>query len=167
MLSADEVRELLGLKPLLPEGGYFREAYRSAERLAGDALPERYVGARSLSTAIYFLLTPDTFSALHRLRSTEIYHFYMGDPVQLLTLWPDGSVRTFTLGTDLLRGMRPLVTVPRDVWQGSRLTSGGSFALLGTTMCPGFELADYEQGDRATLLAAYPRARDGILALTR
>jgi predicted cupin superfamily sugar epimerase len=84
-------------------------------------LPSRYKGVRLFGTAIYYLLTPETFSAMHRLPSDEIFHFYIGDPVEMLQLWPDGSIRVLILGSDILNGMQPQVVVPRGVWQGAKL----------------------------------------------
>lgn len=167
MITADQVKALLHLAPHPAEGGYFAETYRSEEYMAAGALPARYAGPRSLGTAIYYLLTPDTFSAMHRLTSDEVFHFYLGDPVEMLHLFRDGSGHVVTLGADLLTGMRPQVVVPRGVWQGSRLVPGGRFALLGTTVAPGFDFADYEHGRRDHLLQAYPAFRQTILALTR
>jgi predicted cupin superfamily sugar epimerase len=167
MITADQVKTLLRLAPHPAEGGFFTETYRSEERVAGGALPVRYGGPRALGTAIYYLLTPDTFSAMHRLASDEIFHFYLGDPVEMLHLFPDGSGHVVTLGPDLLKGMRPQVVVPRGVWQGLRLVPGGCFALLGTTVAPGFDLADYEHAGRDHLLPQYPAFRHSILALTR
>jgi hypothetical protein len=158
---------MLGLKPLPQEGGFFAESYRSGEKLAGNSLPARYSGDRSFGTAIYFLLTPDTFSAVHKLATDEIYHFYLGDPVELLLLGNDGSGEVVTIGTDLDRGMKPQFTVPRGAWQGSRLKIGGAFALLGTTMAPGFEFADLELARRETLLASHPAFSALIRHLTR
>src|ERR1700688_4340150 len=120
-MDIDKLKQVLDLKPLPGEGGYFAESYRSAERLARKCLPERYTGDRSVGTAIYFLLTPETFSALHRLLSDEVYHFYLGDPVELLCLREDGSGEVLAMGTDLDFGMRPQIAVPRGAWQGSRL----------------------------------------------
>lgn len=157
----------LGLAPHPREGGWFVETYRSDERIARDVLPERYGADRALGTAIYYLLTPATFSEMHRLASDEIFHFYLGDPVEMLLLRPDGSGEAILLGPDLAAGMRPQVAVPRGVWQGARLREGGRFALLGTTVAPGFEYADYETGARADLLAAHPAHAPRIVALTR
>jgi predicted cupin superfamily sugar epimerase len=165
-VTADEIIACLGLRPLPIEGGYYRETFRADEQLAAPGLPARYPGARSLSTAIYYLLTPDTCSALHRLRSDEIYHFYLGDPVELLLLFPDGRGERHRLGTDLRAGERPQLLAPRGAWQGSRLLPGGRVALLGTTVSPGFELADFEAGARAQLLVAYPSFRAEIEALS-
>ena len=165
-MTAEELKRLLNLSPLPVEGGYFAEAYRSPEVLSPAALPSRYSGDRNLSTAIYFLLTPDTFSAMHRLKSDEIYHFYLGDPVTMLILHSGGKSEVVTLGQDIEAGQRVQFLVPRQSWQGSRLQSGGMFALMGTTMSPGFDMADFELGDRQTLLAAYPGRRRLIERLT-
>jgi len=167
MLTAEEIIALLGLEPHPREGGFFAETYRATERVAPGGLPERYGDARCFGTAIYYLLTPDTCSPLHRLASDEIFHFYLGDPVEMLCLAPDGSGRTLLLGADVTAGQRPQVVVPRGVWQGARLVAGGAWALLGTTVAPGFEYQDYEDGDRAVLLAAYPGFAAIIRALTR
>jgi predicted cupin superfamily sugar epimerase len=167
MISVEQLKALLRLKPLPIEGGYFAETYRSSETIPHEALPARYDGPRSMGTGIYYLLTPDSFSALHRLRSDEIYHFYLGDPVELLQLWPDGSGRKVLLGANLPEGMYLQTVVPQGVWQGSRLRPGGRFALLGTTMAPGYDLADFEAGRRESLLETHPQFKEAILALTR
>jgi uncharacterized protein len=166
MPTVDELISILHLRPHGTEGGYFAETYRSAEQIPPQALPKGYDGARSAATAIYYLVTPDTVSALHRLKGDEVFHFYAGDPVEMLQLWPDGSVRVLALGIDLAAGMRPQIVVPARVWQGSRLMPGGRYALLGTTMSPGFEYADYEAGRADELVAAYPAERERIQALT-
>lgn len=166
-MTVDELKHLLRLEPLAGEGGCFAETYRARESLPAGALGPGWPGPRSLATAIYYLLTPETFSALHRLRSDELFHFYLGDPVEMLLLLLDGAGRTVRLGTDLAAGMRPQVVVPKGVWQGSRLVPGGIFALLGTTVSPRFDLADYEAGSRQALVAAYPAFRGRIAALTR
>src|SRR5205085_8618727 len=134
-------------------GGYFRETYRSADLLPASALPPHYRAPRWASTAIYYLLTPDTCSALHRLGSDEVFHFYLGSPVRMLQLFPDGQGKELIFGPDLLEGQSVQVVVPRGVWQGSVLEPGGAFALLGCTVAPGFEYADYEGGNRAELMA--------------
>jgi predicted cupin superfamily sugar epimerase len=102
------------------------------------------------------MLTPGTISAMHRVRGDEMFHFYLGDPVEMLELREDGSGETIVLGQDIVTGMKLQHVVRGGVWQGSRLREGGSFALMGTTMAPGFEYEDYETGKRGELIARYP-----------
>lgn len=167
MLTAEAVIARLKLVPHPREGGYFRETYRSPLRIAAGALPAEYAGERSASTAIYYVLTPNTFSEIHRLATDEVFHFYLGDPVEMLQLAPDGRGAVVRLGSDLAAGDLPQVVVPAGVWQGSRLVSGGRFALLGTTVAPGFDFADYTHGQRDNLLADFPDFAELIRALTR
>jgi predicted cupin superfamily sugar epimerase len=166
VLTAREIIERLQLVPLTIEGGYFRETYRSTLTLPAAALPAKYGGDRNVSTAIYYLLTPETFSAIHRVKSDEVFHFYAGDAVEMLQLWPDGSGRTVTIGNDLAAGHEPQVIVPAGVWQGCRLVRGGHWALMGCTVAPGFDYADFELGNRAELLTAYAPYSALITALT-
>lgn len=165
MTTIEELSALLNLQPH-PEGGYFAETYRAPEAIATEALPDRYTMPHVHGTAIYYLLTAETFSALHRLRSDEIFHFYLGDPVEMLQFHPEGKGERILLGAEISAEIRPQVVVPQGVWQGARLVPGGEFALLGCTVAPGFEYVDFEIGDRASLLEAYPDFRDEILALT-
>jgi hypothetical protein len=167
MTSAKEIQELLKLQPLPVEGGYFAETYRSKFTLSQRSLLPGYSGERALSTAIYYMLTPDTFSATHRLKGDEIYHFYLGDPVEMLILKPDGSGETLLMGQGIVSGMRLQHVVRGGSWQGSRLVPGGKFALLGTTMAPGFDPADFELGARKELGAQFPAYAELIAALTR
>lgn len=132
--------QLLGLQPLPLEGGFYRETYCSEDPSA---------------TAIYYLLTPETHSALHRLPGDELYHFYLGDPVEMLIL-EEGKGELRTLGCDIEKGIFPQVLVPGEAWQGSRLKEGGAFALMGTTMSPGFSFDQYEAGDSTKLAREYP-----------
>jgi uncharacterized protein len=167
VLTADDVCRLLKLEPLDVEGGLCAEVYRSTYRLPKQALSPCYSGERSLSTAIYYMLTPETFSAMHRLKGDEVYHFYLGDPVEMLKLRPDGSAEALLLGQNISAGMRLQQVVCGGTWQGSRLAPGGTFALMGTTMAPGFDPADFELGDREKLSAAYPAYAPLIAMLTR
>jgi predicted cupin superfamily sugar epimerase len=155
------------MKSLPGEGGYYVETYRASEKISETALPARYIGERNFSTAILYLLTSDTFSALHRVKSDEVFHFYLGDPVTMLQLHPEGSSEVITLGRDVLNGQRVQVTVPKNSWQGSFLNQGGDFALMGTTIAPGFEFADFEPACREELLKQYPNQRRLIVRLTR
>ena len=167
MLTIDKIKSALNLKSHPLEGGYFTETYRSEEIIPQEGLPPRYKEDRAQATAIYYLLTPDTFSAMHRLASDEIFHFYLGDPVEMLQLYPDGSGKIALIGTDIVNGMSPHIIVPKGVWQGSKLISGGKFALLGTTVSPGFEIADYETGTKDTLARDYPGYKSHIEKLVR
>jgi uncharacterized protein len=161
--------EYLGLEPLPVEGGLYRQSYRSPEELSEGMLPRGCRGAHPMGTAILYLYTtaPDSFSALHALPSDEIYHFYLGDPVELFLLGPEGKSERAMLGQDILGGQLVQRVVPRGAWQGSRLAPGGRFALVGTTMAPGFSDADYRGGEREELLGLYPGEREAILSLTR
>lgn len=161
-MTSKDIISLLQLSPLPIEGGYFRQTWRSNVVLSPGS-------DKSLGTAIYYLLTsdPDCFSALHRLPTDEIYHFYLGDAVEMLLLSDNGAVQRILLGQNLGAGEHVQFVVPAGTWQGSRLVAGGDFALLGTTMAPGFEPADYEPGVRSELTARYPAYAASIQGLTR
>jgi predicted cupin superfamily sugar epimerase len=165
-MTAEEIIALLKLKPHPKEGGFFTETYRAEESIPRSVLPQRYTGPRAFGTSIYYLLAPGTFSAMHRLQSDEIFHFYLGDPVEMLQLSPDGMGKTVVLGSDLQAGMQPQVIVARGIWQGSQLVAGGKFALLGCTVAPGFDFADYEHARRDDLIRSHPQFREKIAALT-
>jgi len=164
MLTVEQIKSLLHLEPLPNEGGFYAETYRSAHTLPQESLAAGYPGNRSLATAIYFLLTPESFSAMHRLRGDETYHFYLGDPVEMLQLKPDGTGEPVLIGPGIASGMRLQHMVQGGCWLGSRLAPGGKFALLGTTMAPGFDPADFELGNREQLSEAYP-AYAALIAL--
>ena len=167
-LSAEEVKKLLGLKPHPREGGWYVRTYEAGEMVAAEAFADgRYASARRTGTAIYYLLEPDTFSEMHRLKSDEVFHFYAGDAVEMLQLREGGRGAVVVIGNDLMRGERPQVVVERGVWQGSRLVAGGKWALLGCTVSPGFEFEDYEMGVREELSAGWPEFAREIAALTR
>ena len=166
-MTANEIKALLNLEPHPREGGWFRQTWRTEEEIPHAALPARYPAARAAGTCIYYLLAPGTFSEMHRLASDEIFHFYYGDPVEMLQLLPDGTGKTVILGSDLSRGQNPQLIVPKNIWQGSRLLPGGQVALLGCTVSPGFDYADYETGHRAELIRDYPKFAELIELLTR
>ncbi len=157
----------LDLEPLVAEGGMFRQTYVSADLLSQAALPERYRGDKPFSTAIYYLLSADprTYSSLHRVPTDEVFHFYLGDPVEMLLLEPGGAAQCIRLGQDVLNGQKVQFVVPAGWWQGSQLLPGGRFALMGTTMAPGFTPEDFEAGDAESLAAAYPEAAELIRSL--
>jgi len=168
-ITAQQVIERLGLEPLAGEGGMFRQTYLAADTVPRAALPSRYPHEKPVGSAIYYLLTdePDSFSALHRLPTDEIYHFYAGDPVEMLLLHPDGRGERVRLGSAFMSGERVQFVVPRGTWQGSRLAPGGRWALLGTTMAPAYTDSDYDGGRRAELAARHPEFAAEIRRLTR
>ncbi len=166
-MTADELKTHLNLAPHPREGGYFVQTWKSEEMIPRSALDPRYSGPRAAGTAIYYLLEPGTFSEMHRLASDEVFHFYLGDPVEMLQLWPDRSSRRVMLGHDLAAGMNVQTVVPENIWQGSRLVSGGRFALLGCTVSPGFDYEDYEAGGGEELIRHWPQERELIRLLTR
>ncbi len=149
----------LGLAPH-PEGGFFRETYR------GSLVVGAPQGKRSASTAIYFLLPAGTFSALHRVRSDEVWHHYDGDPIDLHTLDDAGAHAVTRLGRDVLRGERPQYVVPAGVWQAA-VPLGARFALCGCTVAPGFDFADFEMPTRDALVSRFPALRSVVEKLTR
>jgi hypothetical protein len=118
LANAEKLKSLLDLVPLSIEGGHFSETYRSVEMIPQECLQGRYSGPRTVGTCIYYLLQPSTFSELHRVASDEIFHFYLGDPVEMLQLWPDGSAKQVLIGTDIESGVAPQLVVPHGVWQG-------------------------------------------------
>ena len=169
MPSWEALVERFGLEPLESEGGLFTQTYLSPEGISQGALPGRYSTDKPFGTAILYLLTSqeDSYSALHQLPTDEIHHFYLGDPVELLLLFPDLLTEHIMLGHDVLNGQEVQHLVPRGVWQGSRLRPGGRFALMGMTMAPGFTSADYRGGNRHELLRQYPQESEFIQRLTR
>ncbi len=165
-MNPQEIIDYLQLEPLPVEGGYYRQTHRADEIIDKRHFRTDYQEDKALYTAIYYLLTPDTQSALHWLPTDEIFHFYLGDPVTMLNLFGDGTSELITLGQDLLKGHHVQYKVPEKTWQGSFLRSGGSFALMGTTMSPGFDFSDFRPADQQTLVAQYPDQREMIQRLS-
>ena len=147
-MRAAEIIALLGLEPLPGEGGHFAETWRDRH-----------------GSAIYYLIRPGDFSAMHRLGGPELWHHYAGAAVDMLLLHPDGAVETPVLGDDLGGRQRPCVAVPAGTWMGA--ATRGDWSLLGTTMAPPYDPAGFELGDAADLIARYPSAAEAITALTR
>jgi predicted cupin superfamily sugar epimerase len=160
-MTAAEIKELLRLEPHPIEGGHFRQTYVSAETVTLGR------GERAAGTAIYYLLEEGAFSEMHVLKSDEVFHFYLGDPVEMLQLYPDGGSAVFVLGPDLAAGQHVQLVVPAGVWQGTRLVEGGKVALLGCTVSPGFDYADYRGGSFAELVGRWPERKEQIRSLTR
>jgi predicted cupin superfamily sugar epimerase len=166
-MTCDELIAILNLQPLPLEGGYYRETFRSNQTIGQSGLPARYTSDKSALTSIFYLLTPGVFSALHRLRSDEIYHFYLGDPIELVTIALSGALTRVSLGADILSGDVLQYAVPAGTWQGSMLKEGGQFALLGCTVAPGFDPDDYEHGHWEPLLRQFPDHHATIMKMTR
>ena len=150
-----------------PEGGHYRETYRSELSIPRDALPTQFAGPRPVSTAIYFLLESNNFSAFHRLRSDELWHFYAGSPITVHVIEPDGSYSEIQLGADPDAGQVLQAVVKAERWFASQVLDDTSFALAGCTVAPGFDFADFELGKRSDLVKLYPQHRALIDRLTR
>lgn len=158
-VNAEKIIEYLNLKPLPIEGGFFREVYRSAKSIPSLD--------RCFATHIYYLVTPEDFSPLHKVNSDELFHFYSGDPVEQIQISPNGDLIKCRLGSNLLDQENPMAVVPAEHWQGLRLAEGGAWALLGCTVAPGFEYQDLQMGDRGELLKIFPRHADLITRFTK
>jgi predicted cupin superfamily sugar epimerase len=164
-MDAATIIDRLKLAPH-PEGGYFRETYRASESVAASALPRRFNGERSISTAIYFLLEAGQRSHLHRIRSDEVWHFYAGDPLIVVEIDAAGTLTTTRLGSDLGAGAVFQHVVPAGSWFGATPAEDGRFTLVGCTVAPGFDFADFELAERAALVAEYPGHQAWIRRLT-
>lgn len=165
-LTAEEIAGKLGLVPH-PEGGFYREIYRSEEKIPYQALPDRYRDDKSFATSIYYLITKDTFSAMHRLKSDELVHFYLGVEALIAMMYPNGKVQKMVLGNDITQGDRPQILIPRGVWFGIRVTGPGDYTLTGITVAPGFGFDDFELGKREELISLYPQHSELIKQFTR
>ena len=157
----------LGLMPH-PEGGFYRETYRSSETIPDTGLPERFQGERSMATAIYFLLGPGDFSAFHRMRSDETWHFYTGNcALAVHVIHEDGSYRLIRLGSRTEAGETFQATVPAGAWFASEPCDPAGFALVGCTVSPGFDFRDFEMADADALSARYPDMAGLVRRLSR
>ena len=165
-LTADELIKRLGLVHH-PEGGWYRETYRSAGMIPGDALPERFSGPRSLCTSIYFFLEQGDRSALHRIKSDELWHFHTGASLAIHVITPDGEHQKLKLGTDITAGESFQAVVPAGCWFGAEISGYGLYSLVGCTVAPGFNFDDFEMGSRAILLQQFPSHAEIIRRLTK
>ena len=159
-IDADELIKFYGLRAH-PEGGYFRETYRSAEKADFPG-----IGARNFSTAIHFLLDAGARSRLHRIKADELWHFHLGGPLAIAQIYPDGRTENTILGTDIRAGQRLQHAVPAGCWFGACPGEGTEFSFVGCTVSPGFDFADFELGSRAELLRRFPGAAELINKLT-
>ena len=139
-----------------PEGGWYTQSYRSTESIPAAALPERFSGDRLFSTAIYFLLEQGNFSAFHRIKSDECWHFYSGDPLEIFILYTDGSLQVVTLGSSIEKGHHFQFVVPANCWFASRPAAESRYCFVGCTVAPGFDFADFEMAKVTELSQEYP-----------
>ncbi len=150
-LSSESIIQKYNLQPH-PEGGFYAETYRSPEVIVHSALPDRFNGDRAFSTAIYFLLPSGALSALHRIHSDEVWHFYAGDPLELLMITPEGEASTIIIGNDPQQGQHFQFVVPAGYWFASRCSvPSGGYSFVGCTVSPGFDFADFEMAKRQEL----------------
>lgn len=156
----------LGLLPH-PEGGYYREIYRSPGTIPVEALSDGFNGDRSFATTIYFLLQAGDFSAFHRIQSDEIWHFYAGGALTVFVIHPDGRREDIHLGADAAKGQVFAAVVPAGSWFGSRPDTGAAYSLTGCTVAPGFDFQDFEMAEKEKLADEYPQHRELISELTR
>jgi uncharacterized protein len=150
-----------------PEGGCYRQTYKAELTVEKSALPPEFGGSRAAATAIYFLLEGTDFSAFHRLRSDEMWHLYSGGPLVVHVIGEDGRHSEILLGSDAEAGEAFQAVVKAGCWFGSRLLDPGAFALVGCTVAPGFDFADFELAKRGELVRQYPQHRELIERLTR
>ena len=163
MESAEHWIEHLNLHPH-PEGGYYRETYRSAEQIPSTGLPERFPGSRHFSTAIFFLLRSKDRSLFHRIKSDELWHYHAGSPLYIYVFQDD--LQVLTLGSNLKNGESPQLVVPANCWFGAKVARPDSYTLSGCTVAPGFDFHDFEFAKRDELLKTFPLHHDIIRALT-
>ena len=164
-LSSSQIQQLLQLAPPTT-CGFVSEPYRSGWQIPQSALPAGYEGGRSLGNVFYFLVTPEARVLLHRIRSHQMYHHYLGDPLDVLLLYADGRSEVKRVGADLAAGMRPQLFIPGGTFHTARVAAGGEYALLGTSVWLRAEPADVELGEIDQLTAIFPAARDEIAAFT-
>ena len=162
MMTKEQLIQALDLKPLPLEGGYFRETYRAEMLVNVNKDNSLEPAQRSLGTAIFYLVTPEEYSKLHRVKHDELFHFYLGDAVEMLQLDEAGKTKVITLGPNILTGEQIQTLAPAHVWQGTRLKAGGAWALLGTTMSPGFDYSDFELGNYKELSSQFPQHSDKL-----
>ena len=162
-LTADDIKRELGLAPH-PTCGFVTEAYAAQRRIPASALPPDYGGDRAEALVLYFLVTHDVRIRLHRIRSDQMYHHYLGDPLAVLMVPPGEVPRVATVGRDLANGMRPQLLLPGGTWHVSRVVPGGDYALLGTTEWPGFDPADLDLGDAGELAERHPEVATTLSA---
>ncbi|MES1215973.1 MAG: cupin domain-containing protein [Bacteroidota bacterium] len=166
MFTSQQLIQQYSLQPH-PEGGWYKETYKSNETIAGNSLPERFGADRPFSTAIYFLLEQGNFSAFHRIKSDECWHFYAGDALLVHVIQPGGRLATITLGNDINKGEVFQYVVPANCWFASEPAPGSQFSFVGCTVAPGFDFADFELADATMLSKLYPQHENIVSRLCR
>lgn len=161
-----EIIAKLDLQPH-PEGGFFKETYRSEAEISRDQLGEEYSGNRNYSTSIYFLLTSEDHSNFHRIKQDEIWHFYEGSPIRLHTISEDGVHNSHIIGRDILKDELPQLVVKGGDWFAAEVITKGEFSLVGCTVAPGFSFEDFELPPRNELLEKFPQHHDLITKFTK
>ena len=149
-----------------PEGGYYKEVYRSDEIISHQTLPSRFEGDRCFSTSIYFLLESNSFSAFHRIKSEEIWHFYKGTSLTLFIITEDGRLILMQLGDNIDNGEHLQIVVPRNAWFAAQVNTNSSFTLVGCTVSPGFDFNDFELADCSKLCEEFPQYKKNIKKMT-
>ncbi len=162
--TASEIIKFLSLEHATC--GFINESYRSSLQIPSSALPAGYSGSRSLGNVLYFLVTPQAGVELHRIRSDQMYHHYLGDPLEVLLLYSDGTSEVRVVGADLAAGMRPQLLIPGGTFHCARVRRGGEYALLGTSVWLRAEPPDVEMGDAKKLSDSYPSAKAEIASFT-
>ena len=165
-MTVETLVKILDLLPH-PEGGFYKETYRSPLKLSAQCLPSDFSGERNIATGIYFLIEKGNFSALHKIKSDETWHFYFGDALDVIEIDETGNLKITAIGSDLLKGESFQYTVKANTWFGSRVRSGGNFSLVGCTVYPGFDFADFEMAKRSVLINQFPQHTSIITELTR
>lgn len=166
MLNPQQLVDKYSLQPH-PEGGWYKQTYKSTESVAAAALPERFGGDRPFSTAIYFLLEQGNFSAFHRIKSDECWHFYAGDTLQVYVIQQDGTLKIISLGQAIENNELFQYVVPANCWFASRPAPGSAFSFVGCTVAPGFDFADFELANADVLSKEYPQHAAIIRELCR
>ncbi|MBZ9628553.1 cupin domain-containing protein [Psychroflexus sp. CAK1W] len=166
MLTKEQLIKRLNLQKH-PEGGYFKETYRSEITIPGSSLPLEFESARSVSTCIYFMLTSDEFSAFHKVNQDEAWHFYTGDTISLHMISPEGYYSNIKIGSDFSSDETPQFIVPAQHWFAAEIENNEGFALVGCTVAPGFDFNDFELAEQEQLQNKFPKHSDLIKKLTR
>ena len=164
--SINDVIQSLGLIPH-PEGGYYKESYRSSGKIKQTSLDSSFSGERNYSTCIYFLIGSGEFSAFHRIKQDEIWHFYSGSPIRLHMISKTGIHTLHLIGPDFLNGESPQFVVPGGNWFAAEVVQEDHYSLVGCTVSPGFDYEDFELIQREDLIDLFPEHKEIIRKLTR